>query len=201
MPDSVNPQDSTLASTPVSGPSAAASSVSFSAAPPQHVLADAQLTAADSAVAATLATALPSEPPVAAGGVGSRRKEAAVARGTEAATAGELTPELPGGPGRPAEAEPQHEREMNLERLESQIQEAKARGPKKVAVAAQTMPTQEPKTVAQPVVILPLSEKNMQEAGKKSPQFSVKWLWVWCRRQMKKFAEIIVMYRDPQAGP
>lgn len=153
--------------------------------------------AGDSSVAQTLSTALPGEPtqspqfspqPMSMG-----KKEAPALRSAE--SAGAAITEV--APAARAENEPAREKEMNLERLEAQIQEAKVRGPKRVAVAAETMPTQTPQTVAQPVVILPLSEQKMDEAKKKSPQFSVKWLWTWCRRQMKKFTEIVVMYREP----
>lgn len=154
-------------------------------------------TTGDSTVAQTLSTALPGEPAKSASAVPQPmpmgKKEAPLLRSTE--SAGAATAEV--APTARAENEPAREKEMNIERLESQIQEAKVRGPKRVAVAAETMPTQTPQTVAQPVVILPLSEQKMNEAKKKSPQFSVKWLWTWCRRQMKKFAEIIVMYREP----
>lgn len=144
-------------------------------------------TAADSAVAATLSTALPTEP-TSHSSLG--RKETPVLRAPESGNVAEIPAAAS------AENEPSHEKEMNLERLEAQIQEAKARGPKKVAVAAETLPVEAPKTVAQPVVILPLTEQKMSDAKKKSPLYSVKWLWTWCRRQMKKFADIVVMYRE-----
>jgi hypothetical protein len=148
--------------------------------------------AADNAVVTTLHTALPGQAssPVAPSSLGT--KEAPVIRTLESNSApAEVSP------AQNSEMEPSREKEMNLERLEAQIHEAKARGPKKVAVAADTLPVEEPKTVAQPVVILPLTEQKMSDAKKKSPVYSVKWLWTWCRRQMKKFAKIIVMYREP----
>lgn len=63
-------------------------------------------------------------------------------------------------------------------------------------VAAQTMPTQTPKTVSKPVVVLPLTEKIMQSGQRKSTKFSVRWLSEWCVRQIKKFHSMLVVYRE-----
>jgi len=98
---------------------------------------------------------------------------------------------------RPAEQGPTAaEIEPNIEKLQQQVEKAKIKGPGKVAVRQDNQDQTTPKTVAQPVVILPLSEAKMKQAKRKSPAYSIKWLYVWVKRQVRKLKDILVVYRE-----
>jgi len=98
---------------------------------------------------------------------------------------------------RPAEQGPSAaEIEPNIEKLQQQVEKAKIKGPGKVAVRQDNQDQTTPKTVAQPVVILPLSEAKMKQAKRKSPAYSIKWLYVWVKRQIRKLKDILVVYRE-----
>lgn len=86
--------------------------------------------------------------------------------------------------------------EPNIEKLQQQVEKAKIKGPGKVAVRQDNQDQATPKTVAQPVVILPLSEAKMKQAKRKSPAYSIKWLYVWVERQIRKLKDILVVYRE-----
>lgn len=88
------------------------------------------------------------------------------------------------------------ELEPTIEKLEQEVERQKVKGPQKVAVRKEKAADPTPKTVAQPVVVLPISEQTMQQGNKKNASFSVKWLVTWAKRQMKKFKEILVVWRD-----
>jgi len=97
----------------------------------------------------------------------------------------------------PAEYEAaQAELEPTIEKLQAEIEQNKMKAPEQIAVRQDNAQQTVPKTVAQPVVILPLTEQKMQEGEKKSPDFSVRWLVAWAKRQVKKFKDILVVYRD-----
>jgi len=86
--------------------------------------------------------------------------------------------------------------EPNIEKLQQQVEKAKIKGPGKVVVRQDNQGQATPKTVAQPVVILPLSEAKMKQAKRKSPAYSIKWLYVWVKRQVRKLKDILVVYRE-----
>lgn len=90
----------------------------------------------------------------------------------------------------------QVELEPTIEKLQQEIEQNKQKAPKKVAVRQENGDQVVPKTVAQPVVILPLTEEKMDAARKKNPTYSIKWLYTWAKRQIKKFKDILVVYRD-----
>lgn len=90
----------------------------------------------------------------------------------------------------------QAELEPTIEKLQQEIEQNKQKAPKKVAVRQENGDQVVPKTVAQPVVILPLTEEKMDAARKKNPTYSIKWLYTWAKRQIKKFKDILVVYRD-----
>lgn len=105
------------------------------------------------------------------------------------------TPEQSGD--QPAEYESsQAEIEPTIEKLQAEIERNKVKAPDKVAVRQDKADEAVPKTVAQPVIILPISESKMAEAKKKDPSFSIRWLYTWARRQVRKLQNILVMYRD-----
>jgi hypothetical protein len=108
------------------------------------------------------------------------------------------TPVVPEQSGnQPAEYESaQAELEPTIEKLQAEIEQNKMKAPEQIAVRQDNAEQVLPKTVAQPVVILPLTEQKMQEGEKKSPNFSVRWLVAWAKRQVKKFKDILVVYRD-----
>lgn len=88
------------------------------------------------------------------------------------------------------------ELEPTIEKLQQEIEQNKMKAPDKIAVRQDNSDQAVPKTVAQPVVILPITEDKMSEARKKSPAYSIKWLYTWAKRQIKKFQDILVVYRD-----
>lgn len=106
-----------------------------------------------------------------------------------------VVPEQSGN--QPAEYEAaQAELEPTIEKLQAEIEQNKMKAPEQIAVRQENAEQVVPKTVAQPVVILPLTEQKMQEGEKKSPNFSIRWLVAWAKRQVKKFKDILVVYRD-----
>lgn len=94
------------------------------------------------------------------------------------------------------EYEQAKELEPEVQEVQQKIADHRLKGPTETVIAAQTMPAITPNTVSQPVVILPLSEKEMNAGKTKDPTNSVRWLYVWCVRQIRKFAETLVVYRD-----
>lgn len=105
------------------------------------------------------------------------------------------TPETGAASG-PTEAEPAKELEPEVEKAIERLENNKVPGPQETAVAAEKMPVTPPKTMAQPVVVLPLTEKKMNEAKNKSVRYSVHWLYQWCVRQIRKFKDMLVVYRE-----
>lgn len=95
----------------------------------------------------------------------------------------------------------QVELESTIEKLQDNIEKNKIKGPEKVAIRQDTSNMPLPKTVAQPVVILPLTEEKMQQGKKKDLTHSIRWLVAWASRQIKKFQHILVVYRDKPLDP
>lgn len=150
----------------------------------------------------------------ASGTLGSRGKESlsgglplpteiplsALQAGGGAALEGQAVAAPEAGPasGGPVEVAPAKELEPEVEATQEKIANQKINTLRETVVAADTMPAVQPVTVSQPVVVLPLSEKGMQDGQKKSTLHSVRWLYEWCVRQIRKFSETLVVYRDKE---
>ena len=98
--------------------------------------------------------------------------------------------------GAPVEVEPAKELEPEIEKMVEKIKDQKVKPPEETVIAADTKPETVPKTVAQPVVVLPLSEQGMKKGRSKNTQHSVRWLYEWCVRQIRKLREFLVVYRE-----
>lgn len=98
--------------------------------------------------------------------------------------------------GGPAEVEPAKELEPEVQELQEKISEQKIAGAKETVIKAATMPSTVPNTAAQPVVVLPLTEQGMSDSKNKNTTNSARWLYEWCVRQIRKFTDILVVYRD-----
>lgn len=96
----------------------------------------------------------------------------------------------------PLEVEPAKELEPEVQELQEKIAQHKLNAPQETVISAQTLPGVTPNTVAQPVVVLPLTEKGMAEGKSKNPANSARWLYEWCVRQIRKFTDLVVVYRD-----
>lgn len=94
------------------------------------------------------------------------------------------------------EQEHRKELEPEVQEVQQKIADKKLNAPTETVVSAQTMPALPPNTVAQPVVVLPLSEQDMNAGKSKDSTNSVRWLYEWCVRQIRKFADTLVVYRD-----
>jgi len=94
------------------------------------------------------------------------------------------------------EIEPAKEMEPEVEKLVGKIRSHKMKGPKETVIAATEEPKTTPRTVAQPVVVLPLSEKGMKTGRAKGPQFSIRWLFEWSTRQILRLKDFLVVYRE-----
>lgn len=138
-----------------------------------------------------LGTPVPVAPPVS----GPRRRELGAAPLSETPAAVPET-QIP-VESAPVAPEVERSAEMGPE-LEKFVEKEKnaQRSPQETVVAANTMPTDLPKTVTKPVIVLPATEATMQAGGKKPPAFSIRWLAEWCVRQIKKFKNILVVYRE-----
>lgn len=96
----------------------------------------------------------------------------------------------------PAEVEPAKELEPEVEKMVEKIRDQKVKGPNETVISAKETPESVPKTVAQPVVVLPLTEKGMKKGKSKSPENSVRWLYEWCVRQIRKMRDFLLVYRE-----
>lgn len=133
--------------------------------------------------------------------VGGRRKELLHSLGeTPVNSEVTATPETPATPEVPssvgAEVEPTKELGPEIEKTIERIEQHKVSSTQETAVHADQKPTTPPNTVAQPVVVLPMSEQSMKNGKGKNSSFSIRWLYEWSVRQMKKFADILVVYRE-----
>ncbi len=96
----------------------------------------------------------------------------------------------------PVEVEPAKELEPEVEKMVERIQNKKVKGPDETVISAQQTPDTVPKTVAQPIVVLPLTEEGMKRGKAKNTEFSVRWLYEWCARQIRKMRDFLVVYRE-----
>ncbi len=113
--------------------------------------------------------------------------ESSAALPQEAAPAPEVAP-VP-------ETLPSPEMGPELEKFVEQVERQK-KATEQTVIAAETMPNHVPRTISQPVVVLPLTEKTLKTGQSKSTKFSVRWLSEWCVRQIKKFRSLLVVYRE-----
>lgn len=74
--------------------------------------------------------------------------------------------------------------------------ESNAVKPPTETVIAQEQPSPVPKTVTQPVVVLPMTQKDLSKGQSKSITYSIRWLAEWCFRQIRKFKDVLVVYRE-----
>ena len=109
--------------------------------------------------------------------------------------ASSTTPETGASAGS-VEVSPSKELEPEVESTQEKIASQKITALQETVVAADKLHTVQPQTVSQPVVVLPLTEKGMNEGQKKSTEHSIRWLYEWCVRQIRKFKETLVVYRD-----
>lgn len=98
-------------------------------------------------------------------------------------------------PGQPAEFEPQPETSPELDKFIEKVEEERVRPPAETVVA-QATPQPVPPTVTQPVLVLPASQKTIDSGKRKNVTHSVRWLVEWCWRQIRKFKDILVVYRE-----
>lgn len=120
---------------------------------------------------------------------------------TPAETSVEATPEsAPESPVEVAPTAPETERSAELgpelEKFVEQTEKQSDKQPPETVIAAQTMPSNVPKTVKQPVVVLPMTQKTLKLGQRKGMNTSIRWLAEWCVRQIKKFSSILVVYRE-----
>lgn len=98
-------------------------------------------------------------------------------------------------PLQPAEIEPAAETSPELDKFIEKVEEQRVRPPAETVVA-QTAPQPVPTTVTQPVVVLPASQKTLAKGKSKSVSSSLRWLVEWCARQIRKFKDALVVYRE-----
>ncbi len=95
----------------------------------------------------------------------------------------------------PAEVEPTPEISPEMDKFVEKVEQQVVK-PATETVIAQTQPAAVPKTISQPVVILPATEKVIQKGLHQSITHSVRWLAEWCLRQIRKFKNVLVVYRE-----
>jgi hypothetical protein len=98
-------------------------------------------------------------------------------------------------PSQPAEIEPAPETSPEMDKFIEKVEEQRVRPPAETVVA-QATPQPVPATVTQPVVVLPASQKTLAKGKSKSVAHSVRWLVEWCWRQIRKFKDALVVYRE-----
>lgn len=112
-------------------------------------------------------------------------------------TVPEVAPEAPAEiVATPPETERSAELGPELEKFVEQTEKQSDKQPPETVISAPTMPASIPKTVKQPVVVLPMTQKDLQLGQRKSTTNSIRWLAEWCVRQIKKFSSILVVYRE-----
>lgn len=93
------------------------------------------------------------------------------------------------------EVEPSPEVSPEIEKFMEKVEQHAVKPPAETVIA-QTELAPVPKTVSQPVVVLPMSQKNLAKGQGKAVTFSIRWLAEWCLRQMRKFKDVLVVYRE-----
>ena len=95
----------------------------------------------------------------------------------------------------PVETEISPEISPEVEAYLEKVEEQQSKIPEEIVLAddGQTLSTKP--HIAQPVIILPITEQEEDEGAKKSPTFSFRWLVEWSRKLMKKFTGEVI-YRE-----
>jgi len=94
------------------------------------------------------------------------------------------------------ENEPAKELEPEVEKMVDRIHSQKVQAPEETVIGAESIPDKIPKTVSEPVVVLPLSEAGMKKGKSKNSAYSIRWLYEWCVRQIRKLRKFVVVYRE-----
>ena len=99
------------------------------------------------------------------------------------------------------ELEKNHELPPEVEGYLKQLENHQNQLPQEVVIADSQTGQMSPRVLAQPVVILPLTEEQEKKGKSKNPKFSVRWLVEYSWKMMKVFSGK-VMYRtaDSSAG-
>lgn len=97
--------------------------------------------------------------------------------------------------GQSAEVEPSPENSPEMDKFVEKVEQHVVKPPTETVIA-QAEPAPVPKTVSQPVVVLPATQKTINQGRGKGTAFSVRWLAEWCLRQIRKFKDILVVYRE-----
>lgn len=80
-----------------------------------------------------------------------------------------------------------------LERVQDHEEEA----PKEVVLATgiEDLPSEAHPPVAKPVIVIPITPQTAKEAKNKSPKYSIRWLWEFCKKMMRMFKGAVI-YRE-----
>lgn len=144
---------------------------------------DAQQPTTNSQIPTTIVNTLaqdPLNPPQAGGGKLGTGKEAVGGGVLDAIVA-----EVPGATA--IETEKNAEIPPELASWMEKVETHQVQPPQQVVVADQTATNLTGNYVAQPVIVLPLSQQKVQQGTKKSVVDSMRWLAEWCIRIIKKF--------------
>ena len=106
-----------------------------------------------------------------------------------------LAAEIPGATA--VETEKSAEVPPELESWMEKVETHQVQPPQQVVVADQTATNLTGNYVAEPVIVLPLTQQKVQQGTKKSVVDSMRWLAEWCIRIMKKFHGKVV-YRTTE---
>ena len=113
------------------------------------------------------------------------------AHASETVSAAETTPAVEVAPNAEMAELSKELQEVSKETKEQREQAAIAEKQKQISDLAAVAST--PVAVSdKPVVVLPITEKSVEEAKFKSTKYSVKWLWEWCKKISKIFAGAVV---------
>ena len=82
--------------------------------------------------------------------------------------------------------------ESYMEKVESHPEQI----PHEVVLSGQDMLVTPPKTMSQPVIVLPITPDEEAVGAKKSPKFSIRWLVEWSRRIMRMFSGKVIYRQD-----
>jgi hypothetical protein len=93
------------------------------------------------------------------------------------------------------ENEKNHELPPEVEGFIKSVENHQDQIPQEIVIADQTTGQTTPRYLAQPVIVLPITPEVEKLGGKKSPNFSVRWLVEWSHRLMKMFSGRVI-YRE-----
>lgn len=98
-----------------------------------------------------------------------------------------------------AEVAPQPEMSPEVSEFVERVERHELPTSQETVVADPEPNTPQVPKVTQPVVVLPLEEKDFAAAKVAKPNSSLKWLYIWCVRQIQKIGDTlkqIVVYRE-----